>query len=62
MPKVKKFDPNSNEEYDLSGDDSIFEKMMKYIGLRKKKPAKRTLASVRKKQGPGFWQADIGDD
>jgi hypothetical protein len=62
---------NLHKEYSKEKADSIFYAMENSNKLPsqkgKKKPKKSlltgggTLAEVRKKQGAGFWQADIGD-
>lgn len=39
------------------------EAMRRYLSKRKsKQEGMNTLIEVRKKQGGGFWQADIGDE
>jgi len=54
MPKLKKklYDPNSEDPY-------YFEEQEKPKKLVKNR-RKLSLWQIRKKQGAGFWQADIG--
>ena len=73
MPKPKKrlYDPNSEEPFYLEDEDKkkrvekIKKKPVYSEDEEEKKPIKKnkkppTLLQVRKKQGKGFWQADIG--